>query len=174
MNFAGIIGVLSAIAIATFAVLDATSNPKIFLDVHGIVIVLGGTLTVALLSFRFSKLVAAIKVLFRKMLGNERDDFQGIIRQIAELSEVYQVNPKNLAAALPAKSHPFLKDAVGLITNYGFNVQELDEILSNAIKGKKKRDEEELKVWHTVSRFPPAFGLLGATLGMISLLQTLG
>lgn len=26
----------------------------------------------------------------------------------------------------------------------------------------------------TIARFPPAFGLLGATLGMISLLQTLG
>ena len=57
---------------------------------------------------------------------------------------------------------------------YGFNADDLGNILQNSIDGKKKRDADEVKVWHTISRFPPAFGLLGATVGMISLLQTLG
>lgn len=174
MNKAGLIGVLAAVGITVFSILDSTKNPKVFADVHGIVIVIGGTVTVALLSFNFSKLFSAMKILVRKTLGREKDDYLGNIKLIAELAEVYRANPKNLAASVPATAHPFLKDAVTLVAEYGFNVDEVDEILSNSIKGKTKRDEEENKVWHTIARFPPAFGLLGATLGMISLLQTLG
>lgn len=174
MNKAGYIGLLAAVGITAFAVLESTTNPRIFLDIHGIVIVVGGTFTVALLSFNFKKLFAAMKIIFRKMLGRERDDFIGTIKLIVSLAEMNRTNPKGLANAVPANAHPFLKDAMNLVVGYGFNADQVDEILSNGIRGKVKRDEEENKVWHTISRFPPAFGLLGATLGMISLLQTLG
>lgn len=174
MNKAGLLGIITAVAILTFAILDSAKNAKVFADLHGIIIVIGGTVTVALLSFSFKKLFSALRIFFRKMLGHEKDDYMGTIKLIVELAEVYRANPKNLAASVPANAHPFLKDAVKLIVEYGFPADEVDEILSNALKGKIKRDEEENKVWHTVARFPPAFGLLGATLGMISLLQTLG
>lgn len=174
MNTSGILGILAAIGIAGFAILASTNNPMIFADIHGIVIVLGGTITVALLSFTFKRLSNAIKIVARKILSNESDDYLSTISLIVKLSEAYRTNPKTLESQLPPKAHPFLRDAVQMVCNYGFNADELDEVLSNAIKGKIKRDEDELKVWHTISRFPPAFGLLGATLGMISLLQTLG
>jgi chemotaxis protein MotA len=174
MNFAGLLGILAALGITTFAILDSTKNPKIFADPHGILIVVGGTMTVALLSFSFKKLADAFKIVVRKMLGKERDNYMETIQLIVKLADTYRTNPKGLEALLPANSHPFLRDAVQMITNYGFNAEELNDVLSNSIKGKSKRDEEELKVWHTISRFPPAFGLLGATLGMIALLQTLG
>lgn len=174
MNKAGMLGMITAMGILAFAISDSTKNAKIFLDPHGIVIVVGGTLTVALLSFSFRKLYLAFKVFLRKMLGREKDDYMGTIKLIVELAEVYRANPKNLEATVPANAHPFLKDAIKLIVGYGFSADEVDEILGNALKGKSKRDEEENRVWHTIARFPPAFGLLGATLGMIALLQTLG
>lgn len=174
MNFAAIFGVIAAIGITAFAILDSTKNPKIFADVHGIVIVLGGTMTVALLSFSFGRLKNAFKIIFRKMMSKESDNFTDTIKLIVKLAEVYRVNPKDISNHLPANAHPFLKDAVQMISEYGFSADDLDDILTNAMKGKSKRDEDEVKVWHTISRFPPAFGLLGATLGMISLLQTLG
>jgi chemotaxis protein MotA len=174
MNKAGLLGTILAASILGFAILESTKNPMVFADPHGIVIVIGGTLTVALLSFNFVKLFAALKVLVRKTLGSENDDYFGTIQLIVQLSEVYRVNPKNMLASVPEKAHPFLKDAVQMIVSYGFSAQELDEILSSAIRGKTKRNEEESRVWKTIARFPPAFGLLGATLGMISLLQTLG
>ncbi len=174
MNKAGLIGLITALGIITFAILDTAKNPAIFMDVHGIVLVLGGTITVALLSFNFKKLFSAAKIIVRKTLGREKDDYQGLVGLMVTLSETYRANPKNLKASVPDSAHPFLKDAVTLVSDYGFSAEELDEILSNSLKGKIKRDEEENRVWHTVARFPPAFGLLGATLGMIALLQTLG
>lgn len=174
MNFAGLIGIFAALGITAFAILDSTKNPKIFADAHGIIIVLGGTLTVALISFSFKKLADAMKIVVRKTLGRERDNYIDTIKLIVKLADTYRTNPKDLTAQLPPNVHPFLKDAIQMVSEFGFTADELSDVLTNSIKGKTKRDEEELKVWHTISRFPPAFGLLGATLGMISLLQTLG
>ncbi len=174
MNIAALFGIVVGLGMTIFAIMGSAKNPIIFLDPHGIVIVIGGTLTVALLSFSFKKLAGALKIVFRKLLGKERDNVQLTIKTIVKLADTYRTSPKELLSTLPADAHPFLRDAVGTIVNYGFGVEELDEILSNAIRGKIKRDEDEVKVWHTISRFPPAFGLLGATLGMIALLETLG
>jgi chemotaxis protein MotA len=174
MNLAGVIGTLSAVAVTAYAILDSTKNPKIFLDAHGIIIVVGGTVTVALMSFNFKKLIGALRVVFRKMFGRERDNFLDTIALIVKLAETYRSNPKGMMSQLPPNAHPFLKDAIEMISNYGFSAEDLDDILTNSIKGKVKRDEEEVRVWHTVGRFPPAFGLLGATLGMIAMLESLG
>lgn len=176
MNFAAVLGFLFSIGIATYAVLDAAKNPKLFLNGHAIIIVLGGTLTVGLLSFSFKRLFGSLGVLVRKMFGssNVKEDYNKVILQIVDIANLYRDNPKAVLGSLNNKTHPFLMDGMKLLLEYGFNAEELDGILENAIAGKKKRDHDEVKVWHTLSRFPPAFGLLGATLGMIALLETLG
>ena len=175
MNFAGLLGLIAAVGISSFAIMDSAKNPKVFADPHGIALVIGGTLTVALMSFNFKSLWGALKIIARKYFGRERAiNYNESIERIVALSEAYRKDPKSLQAMMKPTDHPFLKDGVHMLLDYGFNYEELDEILHNAVRGKKKRDGDEIKVWQTISRFPPAFGLLGATLGMISLLQTLG
>lgn len=174
MNIAGIIGLFAAIAIGAFSIMDSTKNPMIFADVHGIVLVIGGTITVGLLSFNWKSIWMAIKIVTRKTLGSERVEYLGTIEVIVQIAEAYRRDPKSVQSVIKPTTHPFIKDGVKLLVDYGFSYDELADVLTNALRGKKKRDDDEIKVWQTMSRFPPAFGLLGATLGMISLLQTLG
>ncbi len=174
MNIAALLGLLSAIAVVAYTVVTAVDDLKVFLDMHAFVIVLGGTITVALLSFRVTRLWHAMRIIVRKMFGGQQADYLATIKTIVETAERYRSNPQSAYDQLPAKCHPFLRDGIQMIVEYGFDVDDLDDVLSNALNGKKKRDELENKVWLTISRFPPAFGLLGATVGMIALLQTLG
>lgn len=174
MNFAGILGILSAIGISAYAIMDSAKNPMVFADAHGIILVIGGTITVGLISFNFKSLASALKIIVRKTLGKERVDYLGTIETIVEISEAYRRDPKSVNNVVKPNVHPFIKDGVTFLVEYGFSYDELADVLTNALRGKKKRDDEEIKVWNTIARFPPAFGLLGATLGMISLLQTLG
>lgn len=175
MNFAGFLGILSAGAVVYFAIHGAAKDPKLFLDAHALIIVLGGTATVALITFSFRRLFGGMKVILRKLLGGERTDYLGTIRKIVEVADVYRQDPKRALSLVQDKNtHPFLQDGIKLLVEYGFSSEDLEKIMANALKGKKRRDQDESKVWLTISRFPPAFGLLGATLGMIALLQTLG
>lgn len=174
MNLSGLVGIICGIAVLAFTVTSSAKNAKVFLDPHGMVIVLGGTLTVALLCFPFGRLFKALKIVLGKMLGKNEHNYNEMIDIIVNTSQVYRTNPKASLDQIPDDTHPFFKEGMQMLVEYGFNADDLDNILQNAIDGKKKRDHDETKVWHTISRFPPAFGLLGATVGMISLLQTLG
>lgn len=174
MNVSGLFGFISAICVITFVVAGSHGNSKVFLDPHAMVIVLGGTLTVALLCFPFSQLFRAIRVVTGKMLGKMEFNYIEMIDIIVNTSQVYRSNPKASLEQISGESHPFFKEGMQMLVEYGFNSEDLDRILTNSIDGKKKRDHDDAKVWHTVSRFPPAFGLMGATVGMISLLQGLG
>jgi chemotaxis protein MotA len=173
MNFAALLGYVTAIIVVSFSIFTSVKDAKIFADVHGIVIVIGGTISVALMTFNFRRLFGAIKVLLKKMFGGTTD-YIGTIQNIVDIANAYRVDTKGSLKVLNSESHPFLVEAMTLLVDYGFNGEELDSILTNAIRGKKKRDNDEGKVWHTISRFPPAFGLMGATLGMIAFLQTMG
>ncbi|RME18565.1 MAG: motility protein A [Bdellovibrio sp.] len=144
-----------------------------FADPHGIIIVWGGTFTVALLCFPLKRLYNAFKIVLRKVFG-KKTDFLKVIKTIVATANEYRVDPKAALEKMPKDAHPFFVDGMKYLVEYGFRSEEIDEVLTNALNGKKKRDDQEVKVWHTISRFPPAFGLLGATVGMIALLQTLG
>jgi chemotaxis protein MotA len=174
MNISGIFGFISAICVMTFVIAGSHGSAKVFLDPHGIVIVLGGTLTVALLCFPFHQLFGALKIVTGKMIGKIEFNYVEMIDVIVATSQVYRSNPKASLDQIGETSHPFFKEGMQMLVEYGFNSEDLDRILQNSIDGKKKRDHDDAKVWHTVSRFPPAFGLMGATVGMISLLQGLG
>lgn len=173
MNAAGLIGIISGLCVLGFITLG-TKNSSIFFDIHGIVIVLGGTLTVALLCFPFSRLIGAFTIVMRKLLGKIDNDYASLIEVITNTAQIYRTNPKASLEQIPKDCHPFFHEGMQMLVEYGFNSEDLDNILQNSIDGKKKRDHDDVKVFHTISRFPPAFGLLGATVGMISLLQTLG
>jgi chemotaxis protein MotA len=174
MNLAGIFGIISGLSVVFFVISSGGKNAKVFLDPHGIIIVLGGTLTVALLCFPFNRLFKSMKIVLKKLLGKGEYDYPEMIDVIVNTSQVYRSNPKASLDQIPSSTHPFFKEGMQMLVEYGFNSDDLNNILQNAIDGKKKRDHDDVKVWHTISRFPPAFGLLGATVGMISLLQTLG
>jgi chemotaxis protein MotA len=174
MNISGIFGFISAICVMTFVIAGSHGSAKVFLDPHGMVIVLGGTLTVALLCFPFHQLFRALKVVAGKMVGKMEFNYVEMIDIIVNTSQVYRSNPKASLDQIGEGSHPFFKEGMQMLVEYGFNSEDLDRILQNSIDGKRKRDHDDAKVWHTVSRFPPAFGLMGATVGMISLLQGLG
>lgn len=174
MNAAGILGIISGLTVFAYTVSTSSKNAKVFLDPHGMMIVFGGTLTVALLCFPLARLFAALKIVLRKLLGKSEYDYSETIDIIVNTSQVYRSNPKASLEQIPSHAHPFFKEGMQMLVDYGFNSDDLNNILQNSNDGKKKRDQDEVKVWHTISRFPPAFGLLGATVGMISLLQTLG
>jgi len=174
MNFGVLMGFLLSFVITAYAMLTSSDDKTVFLDEHGIVIVIGGTLTVAMLCFPVKQLYSSFKVFLKGMFFKQKVNYEDVIKTIVDLSESYRVDPKNLSSQVPPKAHPLLKDGISLLVDYGFNYEKLDDILSNAVKGQKIRNHENAKVWQTVSRFPPAFGLLGATVGMIALLQTIG
>jgi chemotaxis protein MotA len=79
-----------------------------------------------------------------------------------------------LNESIASIKHPFLKEAVGLVAAGVLNENEIRTTLEQRIKTMEARYLHEANMFRVIGRFPPAFGLLATTLGMIGLLQKLG
>lgn len=173
MNFSSILGLILAVGVLVGTIIMSTSNSKMFLDLHAFMIVIGGTLAASLLSFSTSKLITMTKVFFKKVLG-KNEDITIALNELVDLAKGYRENDNYLRDKAPTLRTPFLRDALEIMVDGGIDPDELDKILVKRAVNQNHRYEEDADMFKTLSKFPPAFGLLGAVIGMITLMQGLG
>jgi chemotaxis protein MotA len=174
MNFSSVFGILASLAVLGISVVTSSKSSKVFLDPHGILIVIGGTAAAGLMCFPFQLYVRIGKVFINKFLGNYAMRRETVINEIVDLARGVRENPDYLKQKIKTLKTPFLGDAVQLITQGGIPEEALEEILIKRAATHSRRYDYDVGVFKTLAKFPPAFGLMGTTLGMISLLQELG
>ena len=174
MNISSFLGVCMGIGVMWVSMHESGMDMMFFLNFHGIVIVCGGTLAAASISFPISKLFTLLKVFFMRVLGRNKVDFQGTIEQIIEVHKRIGIGNLNANDAGAGIRNDFLKEAVSLVAAGVLNEKEIRSVLDQRVKTIESRYLYEANMFRVIGRFPPAFGLLATTLGMIALLQQLG
>lgn len=174
MNYSSIFGVIAAVTVFAISIFSASPTWEIFFDVHGILVVVGGTAAAAILCFPFKTLLSLVKVLFRKFLGRTARRSELVIQEIVDLASAQKDDPEALRLRVDTIRTPFLKEAIRLHVDGGVSGPQLDAILKKRASFIYKKHQKEAGVFKTVAKFPPAFGLMGTTIGMIALLQSLG
>ena len=174
MNFSSIVGIGIGFTVIYYAITGTSIDLKFFFDFHGILIVCGGTLAAASISFPILEILTLVKVFILRVLGRNHSDFHGVINQLLELNKKSGIGATALTEMLPGIKHPFLKECTTLVANGVLTEQELRVAMDRRIKTIEARYLQEANMFRTIGRFPPAFGLLATTLGMITLLQKIG
>lgn len=174
MNFSSLFGLLFGVGVMYAALKATTDNIMYFVDLHGILIVVGGTAAAASISFPILEVLGLMKVFFLRVLGKHKIDYQGTIGQLLELNKKASLGTSVLNESLSTIKHEFLKEAVALVAAGVLTESEIRNTLEQRIKTIEMRLMHEADMFRAIGRFPPAFGLLATTLGMIALLQKLG
>ena len=173
MNISSLIGLFSGIAVMYSALTSTSADLRFFLDFHGILIVCGGTAAAASISFPLIEIIALLKVFLLRVLGRNKTNFHDVIEQIIELNKKL-ASGANLNDIIPTLRHEFLREGAILIADGILTPQEIRRTLVQRLKTCEKQLMHEANMFRTIGRFPPAFGLLATTLGMIGLLQKIG
>ena len=145
-----------------------------FLNFHGLVIVCGGTLAAAAISFPVSKLLTLFRVFFLRLLGRNKVDYQGTIEQMLDLNKKISLGLIGSHEALNGIRNDFLKEAITLVVDGVLSEREIRNVLEQRLKTIEFHYLHEANMFKTIGKYPPAFGLLATTLGMIALLQKIG
>lgn len=174
MNPSSLIGLVLGLGVMYGAMTATTDNMSFFLDFHGILIVCGGTAAAASISFPISKIAALLRVFLLRVLGKNRVNYQSAITQLLELNRKAAMGLPTLKEAASAIPHPFLKEAVTLVAGGVLTDREIRQTLDQRIKTIEGRYLLEANMFRIIGRYPPAFGLLATTLGMIGVLQKIG
>jgi chemotaxis protein MotA len=168
------LGLLLSLVVFLLIALTSTKDPTVFLDWHAAVIVLGGTLAAAMLSFSIGKIGQLFKIFVKKVWKGTEESYSDIVNEIVELAQGNRADPNFLASHIENIKHPFLQEGVQLMVDGGLTNKEVDALLAKRAKTHHIRYEEDAHMFGTLAKFPPAFGLLGAVVGMVSLMQGLG
>lgn len=173
MNYSAVIGIILAITVAVMSAMTATSNWKIFVDYHAFMIVIGGTFAASLVSFSGKRLFMLVKVFFKKVIG-KNVEVQICMNEILEVAKGYRDDDQYLKNNLEKIKTPFFKEGLKMLSDGGIDFHEMDIILRKRAASIFQRHEEDAEIFKSLAKFPPAFGLLGAVIGMIAMMQNLG
>lgn len=173
MNIFSLLGFVLASVVLVLGLRMASENLGIFLDYPSLFIVLGGTFAATAICFQLNKISLLFKIFLSHLFGGSNINYKEIIRNVASVSEAYR-NGEAAEQLVQKCKDPFLKEAVQLLADGILEEKQITKILEDRVENMNyKRSEDALKI-KTLGRFPPAFGMMGTTIGMIVLLANLG
>jgi len=173
MNISAPLGFILGFAIVAFSVTSGMKSAAIFINPHAAIMVLGGTLAASLICFPLGHFFSLIKVYVRAMLGQTKQERLRVINEIVTIARNQNAG-QPLGGLLAGVSNAFLKESLALVESGGLSDMELEEVLDKRIEMQNEKYKREGATYKVIGKFPPAFGLVGTSLGMISLLQGLG
>jgi len=164
-NFIGA-ALATAIFLASFFL---NGNLGLYVNLSGLMVVLGGVAAATLLSFGWGQLVVAARVLlssYRKRVMRETE----IINLLIDLSIRSRLD--GILALQQQEQETtvlFLRRALGCLVD-GFKAEQMRDILNAEMYFFRLRREELERIFRAVANFSPAFGLIGSVIGLVAML----
>lgn len=176
MNIVTLISLAASFGVFIVSVFIAFENPAGLIDAPSILIVVGGTLTTTMVCFSPQLLLNLIKVFLKRVLGKTQVNYHVIIQDISELAKASRKGRSAFDAAVKSARHPFLKEGAELLywSESDISEEELRDLLETRTQSIFETYMADAQIFKTISKLPPAFGMMGTTIGMIALLQGLG
>ena len=143
---------------------------KYYFDTVALLIVFGGTACAAIITYPVTDLVKMLKAFFRIARKNPEEN-ENTVPQVIKLASAAHKSKKALMDAADDKNlNPFLRDGIELMLA-GFNRDDLQYIMQERIIRDREREESYGALLRTISKYPPAFGLIGTVLGLVSVMR---
>lgn len=172
MDFFSVLGLLIGFGlVATAMVLGG--SPTAFIDLPSILIVLGGTFGVTMVSFTVREMVRAGKAIALIVLGRP-DDAAAAGSQLLQLAEhARQEGVLALQKVLSQfEGEPFLHKAMQLVTD-GTPGDEVERIMRRQMQSMNSRHQQSSGVLRRAAEVSPAMGLIGTLVGLVQMLGNL-
>ena len=172
MKYQNFLGLFLFISIFCFGFI-INGNLSLYFNISGLLIVFGGTLGAAFLSFRTEQLTIVLKVLranYKRKIKKETE----IVQILIDLSIKSRIEGiLSLQEEENETSILFLRRALGCLVD-GYRTDQMRDILNTEIYFFKMRREDSERVLRTIADFFPAFGITGSVVGLISMLGGIG
>lgn len=148
-------------------------NLQMYFNLPALLAVSSGTVAAVLLSYPFSRLRSAFFVARNAYFGSlpSADQIIQILLDLSVRSKYHGVLSLEKNENLPITS--FLKGALVLLVD-GYSELEIKDILSAEVYFYKERRTLNERVFRTMARFAPAFGLIGSIIGLVGMLGGMG
>lgn len=169
MDLATVIGLLGGTGLIFSAVLFGGS-PAIFVNVPGILIVMGGTLAVSFIKFSMKDVINSFAVGMKAFAGR-LDSPENTIEKLVEYSRI--AKKEGLIALENQKpADPFSGKAIRYLSD-GLDDRLIDDMLGKDIRQTIQRHTIGQSVFRGMGISAPAFGMIGTLIGLVQMLASM-
>jgi len=160
------------------AVMLSTHSFLAFFSVEGLVIVVGGVMGVAFMSFEGAdvhKALSVIAAMFKKPNDAPPDNLHHDMNEI--IAWAYMVKEKGmrrLEASLAKRgiTDPFVRYGLNMVVSQ-YSAEDVRAMMETAADACFERDNIPVDVLQTMTSHAPAFGMIGTLVGMVAMLCSL-
>jgi chemotaxis protein MotA len=169
---AGMLLGIAIVAIALFAGIAVTGvTARYFLQSTGMLIVLGGTLGVMLITTPLPTLALAARRMLQLFATAATPNRQDMIEEIVSYAKVVRIQGLlAIEPRIPQVSHSFLQEAL-LLAIDAKGRGELQSALENKMRCCERHSEAAARVLEVTGGFTPTIGVLGTVVGLIDILR---
>jgi len=173
MNLFSLVGLLLSTGVFIVGLRMASPNLMLFVDGPSVFIVIGGTFAAMSISFQLTKIGSLFKIFFSQYLKSKSKHVKDNIKNIMQICEGIRAG-ESLDNLISKANDPFLRECLQLISDGILENEKIMEILKQRANQMNNLRTDDAKKIKSLGKFPPAFGMMGTTIGMIVLLANLG
>ena len=169
MDIASLTGIVAGLGLIMSAILMG-GDFSLFVNIPGIMIVVGGTLSATLLTFPLNDVMSAFKAAVF-VFSSKQDNPNDMVFTMIELCKI--TRKEGLVGLSKTKSdHAFITKACMLISD-GADEKIISDTLSIEIDAMKERHFIVQDVFTKMNAYAPAFGMIGTLIGLVQMLANL-
>ncbi|MBI4346657.1 MAG: MotA/TolQ/ExbB proton channel family protein [Elusimicrobia bacterium] len=168
MDWSTLIGIVVGGALLAFG-LDRAVLP-VFLNAHGILLVLGGTAAAGLISTPPRLLVTALGALRHVLFPDALADPQSLSEDLVRLAERRHREGLGAFSGGRLSGDAFLAFAIEAAQERP-DAQHIRRVLEEAVRQRDKKLQRAAGVFQTAAALAPMFGLLGTIVGIVGVLK---
>ena len=169
MDKASLTGIICGLTLIVVSILLG-GDLQSFVNLPGLMIVIGGTLAAILITFQFDDVKSACKAAIF-VFSSRKLDANEVVATMVELCKVSRKQGLVALSRLEFES-AFLKKACMLIAD-GAKEDIIRDTLNIEIDSMKQRHTIQQDVFVKMAAYAPAFGMLGTLIGLVQMLQNL-
>ncbi|HED52481.1 MAG TPA: hypothetical protein ENI83_02885 [Gammaproteobacteria bacterium] len=145
-----------------------------FLNLPGLIVVIGGTLVATFLSRPTAEVMAILRSLPALLREEPVSTTKHDIDQLLRFAARYRVaSIRNAEREIGRISSPFVRAGLQQVVD-GAPEQELEKTLRWRLASVLRREQGRVQIINTMAIFAPAFGMLGTLFGLVNMLSGLG
>ncbi|MBL6958543.1 MAG: MotA/TolQ/ExbB proton channel family protein [Rhodospirillales bacterium] len=178
MSFTTIIAVIIAFGLFLGAIVSSTDNYWVFVDLPSFVMVVGGTLASAFISYEARYVILSLKLIVRIVFSPTmgRNLLKSEVGRVIKWAYTVQKNgipALESEAKKSVRGDRFLKFGVDMVVS-GYTGAEVKEIMTNTIETTFGRNTVQVNILKMMAAASPAFGMIGTLVGLVIMLGKMG
>ena len=168
MDFSTLIGLVLGVSMMLWAILGKSSMDA-FIDTGSVMIVVGGAVAAALISFPIHNLLGIAKVVKNCFIGKSIDP-RDIIKDMVNYAEIARRDGiLSLENATNDVKDPFILTGIQMAVD-GTDPELIEQIMGSELDSLAQRHADGKALFDNIGKYAPAFGMIGTLIGLVIML----